>query len=61
MDECSSCGYNELGVVNDKVCLNIDFIDGNNNNFNLNNIRLLCPNCYLSYNGNFYKSKVFCK
>ena len=38
-----------------------DFIDGDTHNFDINNIRLLCPNCYLSYNGEFYKSKVFCK
>ena len=60
-DECSNCGYNEVNLSNDKVCLNIDFIDGDSNNFNLDNIRLLCPNCYLSYNGKFYKSRIFCK
>tara|TARA_Y100000034_G_C6747373_1_gene331999 strand:+ start:240 stop:743 length:504 start_codon:yes stop_codon:yes gene_type:complete len=60
-EECSVCGYNELNISTDKVCLNIDFIDGDSNNFNIENIRLLCPNCYLSYNGLFYKSKVFCK
>ena len=60
-EECGNCGYNELNINTDKVCLNIDFIDGDFNNYNLNNIRLLCPNCYLSYNGLFYKSKIFCK
>ena len=60
-EECCICSYNESSVINNKVCLNIDFIDGNSNNYNLNNIRLLCPNCYLSYNGYFYKSKLFCK
>ena len=60
-EECKNCGYNEVNLITKKVCLNVDFIDDNSDNFNLNNIRLLCPNCYLSYNGKFYKSKVFCK
>ena len=32
-----------------------------NKNISLDNIRLLCSNCYLSFNGNFPKSKMFCK
>ena len=45
----------------EKVCLNIDFDDGDSTNFNINNIKLLCPNCYLSLNGMFHNSKYFCK
>tara|TARA_Y100000310_G_C20407857_1_gene680516 strand:+ start:253 stop:765 length:513 start_codon:yes stop_codon:yes gene_type:complete len=60
-EECKNCGYNEINIATNKVCLNIDFEDGDSNNFDLSNIRLLCPNCYLSYNGLFYKSKIFCK
>ena len=60
-DECSVCGYNEVNMKTDKVCLNIDFIDGEHQNFLLDNIRLLCANCYLSFNGVFFGSKVFCK
>ena len=60
-DECSNCGYNEANLVTDKICTNLDFKDGNSKNKKLGNIQLLCPNCYLSFNGNFPKSKVFCK
>ena len=60
-EECSHCGYNEVNIETNKVCLNIDFIDDNNKNISLDNIRLLCANCYLSFNGSFPKSKVFCK
>ena len=60
-EECSHCGYNESMFDSEQVCLNIDFIDDNNKNISLDNIRLLCANCYLSFNGNFPKSKVFCK
>ena len=61
LEECSKCGYNEANVETEKVCLMIDFIDGNKDNKQLENIRILCPNCYLSFNGSFPKSKTFCK
>ena len=60
-EECSSCGYNEFNLLTEKICLSLDFIDGNNKNLSIENLRLLCPNCYLSFNGSFFKSKVFCK
>ena len=60
-EECSHCGYNEFNVETNEVCLNIDFIDDNSKNLSLDNIRMLCPNCYLSFNGRFPKSKIFCK
>tara|TARA_Y100000034_G_C6818899_1_gene368628 strand:- start:243 stop:746 length:504 start_codon:yes stop_codon:yes gene_type:complete len=60
-DECSKCGYNEVNLIFEKVCLNLDFEDGDNKNFDIRNLRLLCPNCYLSMNGFFNKSKLFCK
>ena len=60
-EECSHCGYNETNLSTEKVCLNIDFVDGHNKNFKVENLRLLCPNCYLSFNGMFHNSKYFCK
>ena len=60
-DECTVCGYNEVNMKTEKVCLGVDFIDGEHQNFLLDNIRLLCANCYLSFNGMFEKSKRFCK
>ena len=60
-EDCHHCGYNETNLETGKVCLNIDFVDDNNRNISLDNIRLLCANCYLSFNGSFPKSKVFCK
>lgn len=43
-NECSVCGLTEW--QNTYLPLEIDFIDGNNVNQNLSNIRLLCPNCF---------------
>ena len=60
-DECSHCSYNEENLTTNNVCLGIDFKDGNHENFKIDNLRLLCPNCYLSNNGHFHNSKLFCK
>ena len=60
-EECHSCTYNEVNLETDKTCLNLDFKDGDTKNFKIDNLRLLCPNCYLSYYGRFDKSKIFCK
>ena len=60
-DECSNCGYNEVNLGTENVCLAIDFKDGNHKNFKIDNLKLLCPNCYLSFNGRFPSSKTFCK
>ena len=42
---CSDCGIGE--VWNNKpITLQLDHIDGNSDNNNLDNLRLLCPNCH---------------
>ena len=60
-EECSNCGYNEVNLETNKICLSLDFVDGDSKNKKYDNLRLLCPNCYLSYNGHFSKSTMFCK
>jgi len=60
-EECASCGYAEVNLKTDNVCLAIDFIDGDHQNFLIDNLRFLCANCYLSFNGFFPGSKTFCK
>ena len=61
LEECSNCGYNEIVMTKDNVALLIDFKDGDSSHTTLDNIRLLCPNCYLSFNGHFPSSGVFYK
>ena len=58
-EECSCCGYNEVVLGKDRVILRIDFIDGNRDNHRIDNLRLLCPNCYFSFNGQFPSSGNF--
>ena len=60
-EECSVCGWNEARLTDDKICLSLDFIDGDSNNKVLNNVRLLCSNCYFTNVGNFKNAKHFCK
>jgi len=59
-DECHHCGYNEINLETDECCTTIDFLDGNSKNWKFDNIRLLCPNCFMSFNGWFYGSGRFC-
>ena len=40
-------------ITKDKVLLRLDFVDGNRDNYEMSNLRLLCPNCFLSFNGWF--------
>ena len=60
-EECHKCGYNEQNLKTGKVCLKLNFIDDNSKNLKIENLQFLCPNCYLSINGFFHKSKYFCK
>ena len=60
-DDCHHCGYNEINLATEKVCLGIDFKDGNSKNWLNDNIRLLCANCYYSFNAYFPSAKKFCK
>ena len=61
LEECGICVFNERNLVTDVICLKIDFIDGDTTNYQVDNLRLLCPSCYYSNNGSFESAKNFCK
>lgn len=44
--ECSVCGFNEVRYPTNTVPLVLDWIDGDTTNHKLENLRLLCYNCY---------------
>ena len=42
--KCEECGINKYNGKH--ISLELDHINGNNNDHSLNNLRLLCPNCH---------------
>tara|TARA_Y100001963_G_C6716122_1_gene416714 strand:- start:752 stop:1225 length:474 start_codon:yes stop_codon:yes gene_type:complete len=49
---CSSCGFEEERLTDRKVPLRIDFLDDDSTNHRLENIRMLCFNCFFLSVGN---------
>ncbi len=50
--KCSQCGWNKLHPKTNLSPLEVDHIDGDSENNNENNLRILCPNCH-SLTSNF--------
>jgi hypothetical protein len=42
---CMMCGWSKVNPITNLVPLEMDHIDGNSGNNNLENLRLICPNC----------------
>lgn len=55
--ECYLCGHHEKRVVDYKQPLILNFIDGKKNNWQVENLRMLCYNCYYLYVGNLFSEK----
>lgn len=43
--ECEMCGYKERRILDGKLPLLLNFLDGNHKNHKLENLKLLCYNC----------------
>ena len=56
-DCCSHCGFNERRVLDHKVPLLLHFKDDNKKNYKLDNIELLCYNCYFLTIGDIFSDK----
>jgi hypothetical protein len=56
-EECDSCGYNEHRITDDTVPVLLDHINGDNTDHRLENLQLLCLNCYYQQVGNPFKQK----
>ena len=57
MEKCSNCGFEEQRLSDGKIPLQLDFMDGNHTNRKLDNVRLLCYNCYFLLSGNLFWRK----
>ena len=55
--ECYNCGHCEKRVVDLKQPLILNFIDGNKHNWRIENLRMLCYNCYYLFVGDVFSEK----
>ena len=54
---CSSCGFNQRRVLDYRVPLLMHFKDGSKKNYKLDNVELLCYNCYFLQVGNIFSDR----
>jgi hypothetical protein len=45
-NKCMDCGWCQINLTTGKVPIEIEHIDGNSENNDLSNLKLLCPNCH---------------
>jgi hypothetical protein len=45
-EKCMECGWCEKNIYSNKIPIELEHIDGNSENNELNNLKLLCPNCH---------------
>ena len=57
-EECESCGFDERRMTDYSVPLMLDWIDGDKTNHKLDNLRVLCLNCYYLQVGNPCNSRA---
>jgi|TARA_R110001592_G_scaffold39517_2_gene130135 hypothetical protein len=54
---CTNCSFKERRVLDYKVPLIMHFKDGSKKNYKLDNVELLCYNCYFLQVGNIFNNK----
>jgi hypothetical protein len=57
INHCYKCGFHEERVTDFKVPLLLNYKDNNNKNWTLDNLELLCYNCYFINVGDVFTSK----
>ena len=68
-NKCMQCDWNKINPVTGLVPIQLEHIDGDSDNNNLENLKLLCPNCHsltptfgaLNKNGRDSKRKKYRK
>jgi len=58
-EKCCLCGFEEKRLSDDTSALLLDYKDGNSDNQKIDNIRVLCYNCYYINVGNLIGPKNF--
>lgn len=53
-EECNKCMFHERRVLDYRVPLLLNFKDNNKKNYQLENLELLCYNCYFIYVGDIF-------
>ena len=56
-EECYNCGFHERRVSDYKIPLILHFKNGNKQHYSLNNMEMLCYNCYYLTVGDLYTDK----
>jgi hypothetical protein len=56
-EECYSCGFHEHRVLDYKMPLLLNFKDGNKQHYRLENLEMLCYNCFFLQIGNLFTDK----
>lgn len=56
-EECCNCGFKERRVLDYKAPVLLRFIDENKQNYKLDNLEVLCYNCYFLYHGDIFSKK----
>lgn len=52
---CNQCGYEKRRLMDEKIPLILSFKNGNKKDWKLDNLELLCYNCYFIYVGDLFK------
>jgi len=55
--ECNRCGFGEKRVIDLKVPLLLNFKNGKKTDWTLENLEMICYNCYFLYIGDIYNKK----
>jgi len=56
-EECNTCGFHERRVIDYKMPLIMHFKNGNKQHYTLNNLQMLCYNCYFLYVNSIFTEK----